>query len=95
MGLIQSAGYRGLGFAMAFESIFPFIPSELIIPFGGFLASQGVMTIPEAIIASIIGTYIGMIPVYLLGYWSDEERVMAFIARYGKYFFVTTKAAQR
>jgi membrane protein DedA with SNARE-associated domain len=43
---------------MFLENVFPPIPSELIMPFGGFLAGQGTMSLGGVILAGVIGTYI-------------------------------------
>ncbi len=39
--MIQSLGYAGLAFLMLAENLFPPIPSEVILPFTGFLIGQG------------------------------------------------------
>jgi len=43
--LVSQFGYWGLFVACFFENLFPPIPSELIMPFGGILAARGEMTI--------------------------------------------------
>ena len=69
-------GYEGIAFAMFLENIFPPIPSELIMPFGGFLAGQGSMQLGYVILAGVIGTYIGVLPFYLIGYRLHKHRLL-------------------
>ena len=46
VNLIESSGYWGIALLMFLENVFPPIPSELIMPLGGFTASQGKLTLP-------------------------------------------------
>ncbi|MGL4609455.1 MAG: DedA family protein [Trueperaceae bacterium] len=86
-GIIGSLGYVGIAFLMMLENIFPPIPSELVVPFAGFLISRGEMNFIAVVIASSIGALLGTTFLYYLGLWFGEERLRLLLRRYGKYVF--------
>lgn len=53
---------------MFLENIFPPIPSELIMPLAGFTAAQGQLSFWGAVAAGIIGSVVGQLPLYYLGW---------------------------
>ncbi|MCI1661226.1 MAG: DedA family protein, partial [Bifidobacterium psychraerophilum] len=57
--LMEQAGGIGVGAAIALESIFPPIPSEIILPLAGFTAARGRLSLLEAIIWATIGSIVG------------------------------------
>lgn len=81
---ISLMGYAGVVFLMMLESmIFP-IPSELVMPFAGFLIAEGEMTFFWVIFSSIIGSLIGSLLSYYIGYKGGKR----FLIKYGKYFLL-------
>lgn len=56
-----------MGLFTLLETVFPPIPSEIILPLAGFLSQQGRMNIVAAIIASTLGAYAGALLLYWLG----------------------------
>lgn len=81
---ISSLGYFGVSFLMVLESmIFP-VPSELVMPFAGFLIAEGEMTFFWVIFSSIIGSLIGSLLSYYIGYKGGKR----FLIKYGKYFLL-------
>jgi len=60
-------GYAGLGFLMALESMVAPVPSELVMPFAGFLVDQGRFTLLGGIAASSLGTFVGSMVGYYMG----------------------------
>lgn len=82
--ITQTLGYPGVVFLMALESTAIPLPSELILPFAGFLSATGEFNIWFALIASIIGSLIGSLFSYWMGYYGGNKFVLAF----GKYFFL-------
>ncbi len=69
MDLINSAGYIGIVLTVGLEyACFP-MPSEVILPFVGFIASSGSITLPGAIIASTVAGILGSIICYYIGYF--------------------------
>ncbi len=88
--LISSVGYWGVGLAMFVESFFAPIPSEIILPFSGFVASQGSMYIVGVIAVATLFAYLGSLPFYFIGRYG-EKSVMKFLEKYGKFLFISKK----
>lgn len=81
---ISSLGYFGVFFLMVLESmIFP-MPSELVMPFAGFLISSGDMTFLFVILSATIGSIVGSLLSYYIGKYGGYK----FVSRYGKYFLL-------
>ncbi len=89
--LIATLGYPGVALAMAIESACIPLPSEIIMPFSGFLVSAGTFTLLGITIAGTIGGLIGSLAAYALGYWGGETVVRDVIRKYGKYVFIKEK----
>jgi membrane protein DedA with SNARE-associated domain len=81
--LIEQFGYWGVFFLIALENIFPPIPSEVILTFGGYMTSQTSLTIPGVIIASTVGSVFGAIILYCLGTILNVTKLEGIIERYG------------
>ncbi len=77
-------GYPGVTFLMALESMVVPLPSELILPFAGFLSASGQLNFYLAWIASVFGSLIGSLISYAMGYYGGER----LIRRFGKYFLL-------
>ncbi len=76
--IVNNFGYMGIVILIAIENIFPPIPSEVILTFGGFATTISNITVVGAIIASTIGSVIGAILLYWLGLVLNEERIDKF-----------------
>ena len=63
----QWIGYGAILLAMFLENLIPPIPSELIMPLGGFYVSQGQLDFLPVVLAGLIGTVIGALPWYGIG----------------------------
>lgn len=87
--IIQTLGYPGIVLVMAAENLFPPIPSELVMPFAGFMAREGTFNIVAVIIAGMIGSVIGALILYWFGAWANEVVVRRFIRRWGRYAFIS------
>ncbi len=70
---ISSMGPMGVALLMAIESCNIPLPSEAILPFAGFLVSEGHMTIHQAAFAGAFGCILGSIPSYYLGYFGGRK----------------------
>jgi membrane protein DedA with SNARE-associated domain len=82
--IIAQIGYPGILILMALESTMVPIPSELVMPFAGFLALKGVFSLPLVIAMNTCGAIIGSLGCYYIGSWGGKP----LIDRYGKYLFV-------
>lgn len=65
--IMNNFGYIGIGLLILIENIFPPIPSEVILTFGGFMTTQSEMTVLGVIVISTIGSVLGAIILYLIG----------------------------
>ncbi|MFA4844566.1 MAG: DedA family protein [Candidatus Margulisiibacteriota bacterium] len=83
-GTISAVGYLGVLVLMTLESACIPIPSEIIMPFSGFLASTGKLSIWGITLAGAFGNLIGAVITYAIGYYGGRP----FVLKYGKYFFI-------
>lgn len=82
--IIEFLGYPGLIILMALESmIFP-LPSELVMPFAGFLVAEGKMNFWLVVSMSTLGSIIGSLISYYIGLWGGNK----FVLKLGKYFLL-------
>ncbi|NLF77623.1 MAG: DedA family protein [Chloroflexi bacterium] len=94
--IIAALGYPGITLVMFLENIFPPIPSEIVMPFAGFLvADNGEMTFPGIVIAGTLGSVLGALVIYYVGVWADDLVIRRFIRRYGRYFTVSEQDLDR
>jgi membrane protein DedA with SNARE-associated domain len=81
---INSLGYAGIFLLMLAESLFPPIPSELIIPFAGFSAANGTLNLWLVLLSATVGAVVGMLPWYFAGRLFGLERVRWLADRFGR-----------
>ena len=85
---ISQYGYWGIILLMALESATLPVPSEIVMPFAGFLVwEQGVMNLPGVILAGTIGCTLGSIAAYAVGYYAGRPVIL----RYGKYVLLSER----
>lgn len=82
---ISSWGYLGVGALMAIESACIPLPSEVIMPFAGFLVAQGKFSLLGVTLAGAIGCVAGSIIAYAVGALGGR----GFIEKYGKYILIS------
>ncbi len=85
IGVISSMGYGGIVLLMAIESACIPLPSEIIMPFSGFLVFKGEMSLLFVALAGAIGCVLGSIPAYYLGAVGGRPLV----EKYGKWILVS------
>lgn len=83
--LITDAGYVGIAALMFAENVFPPIPSELIMPFAGFVAARGELSLPGVILAGSFGSLAGMHVWYEVGRAIGARRLERWAARRGRW----------
>ena len=83
-------GYLGIFFLIAVENLFPPIPSEVILTFGGFMTTFSELSIPGVVLFATLGSTAGAVVLYLIGYILNESRVRSLVERWGKYVRLTT-----
>lgn len=77
--MINQFGYIGIILLIALENIFPPIPSEVILTFGGFLTTYTELNLWGVIFAATIGSVIGAIVLYFVGRFLNKERLMKLV----------------
>jgi membrane protein DedA with SNARE-associated domain len=82
---MQQLGPFGIGLLMFLENVFPPIPSELIMPLAGYLATQGDMNILTVIAAGTVGSLLGTLPWYYLGRRLGHEGVRRLARTHGRW----------
>ena len=87
--LISSSSYFGVYILMTLESALIPIPSEITLPFAGFLSTQGRMLFPVIILVGALGDLTGALISYAIGYFLEEEVIVGVIKKYGKIILVT------
>jgi membrane protein DedA with SNARE-associated domain len=87
MGVISNMGYGGIVLLMAIESACIPLPSEIIMPFAGFLVFKGEMVLWTVALAGALGCVVGSIPAYYLGMYGGRPLV----EKYGKWVLISHK----
>lgn len=85
IGTISRLGYGGIVLLMAIESACIPLPSEIIMPFSGYLVSTGEMNLWLVGLAGAVGCVLGSIVAYYAGAWGGRP----FIEKYGKYILIS------
>lgn len=75
ISIMNKFGYFGVFFLIAIENIFPPIPSEVILLFGGFVTTYSKINILGVIIASTLGSLVGALILYYIGKILNKERL--------------------
>ncbi|MEB3351490.1 MAG: DedA family protein [Cyanobacteriota bacterium] len=88
-------GYLALALAMLLENLIPPIPSEVILPLGGFLVQQGKLQLLPTVLACLAGTVLGALPWYAAGRLVKEERLTALLAAHGHWLGLDGTALAR
>ncbi|MGF6272487.1 membrane protein DedA with SNARE-associated domain [Massilia sp. UYP11] len=86
---MQSGGYLAVFALMALENIFPPIPSELIMPFAGFVAARGDLHVVGVLLAGTAGSVAGALPWYYAGKVYGKERLEKFADKHARWMTVT------
>jgi membrane protein DedA with SNARE-associated domain len=85
LSMMQQYGYPGIALLMALENIFPPIPSELILTFGGLLAAYAGVDLWLVIASATVGSLLGAILLYLIGRLLSPDRLkVLFAGRLGR-----------
>ena len=88
-------GYGAILISMFLENLIPPIPSELIMPLGGFYVSQGQLDFFPVVLAGLIGTVIGALPWYGIGRLVNEERLEQWLEKNGHWIGINPQELSR
>jgi membrane protein DedA with SNARE-associated domain len=84
---ISALGYSGVVLLMAIESACIPLPSEIIMPFSGYLVSRGEMSLWGVAVAGAVGCVLGS----LIAYWAGMYGGRPFIEKYGRYILLSRR----
>lgn len=82
--IVARLGYPGVFILVTLESTLVPIPSELVFPFAGFLASKGVFSLPVLLFINSAGAMLGS----GIGYWIGAAGGKPLLLKYGKYLLI-------
>lgn len=86
--VIEQLGALGVALLVILENVFPPIPSEIVLPFAGFVAQRGDGSVLVMILAATVGAVIGALVLYAIAALIGQVRLAAFIERFGRWFGV-------
>lgn len=95
MSVISSTGYLGIALLMFVENVFPPIPSEVIMPLAGYMATRDQLSIAAVIVAGTVGTVLGALPLYYLGRRIGRERLGEFADAHGRWLTLSRGDLER
>ena len=80
LSIMNQFGYIGVLLLIAIENVFPPIPSEVILLFGGFMTTYTELNVIGMIIFSTLGSLIGAIVLYYIGKILNKERLKKIVS---------------
>lgn len=80
-----ATGYGAIALVMLLENLIPPIPSEVVMPYGGFLVQQGRLELLPTVMAGLLGTVLGAWFWYGIGRLIHEERIAQWLDRHGQW----------
>ena len=92
--VINQFGYFGVALLVVIENVFPPIPSEIVLPFAGFVAQQGSgaaqsdTSVIGMMIAATVGSVVGALILYFVSAAIGPDRLRAFVEKFSKWFGV-------
>ena len=90
-GVVADLGYPGLFLLIVLESTMIPIPSLLVMPFAGYLASQGTFSLPVILVLNAVAAMTGSLISYAIGAVGGTP----LLKRYGKYMFIRQKDLEK
>jgi len=93
--VVETVGYVGVAALVALESLFPPIPSEVVLPLAGFVAGRGDASLVGMVLAATCGSLVGAWALYAVAALVGPDRLHRFVARYGRWFRLETSDLAR
>lgn len=87
--VVGAAGYWGIGLLMFVENAVMVVPSEVIMPLGGFASARGELNFWGVVAAGTVGSIVGQYPLYYLGYAVGHDRLRRLADKYGKWLTIS------
>jgi membrane protein DedA with SNARE-associated domain len=85
ISLVERTGYFGIALLMFAENVFPPIPSELIMPLGGYVATKGELNVIVVVLAGSFGSLLGAMFWYYIGRMVGADRLKRWASRHGRW----------
>ncbi|ASV66809.1 DedA family protein [Cytobacillus kochii] len=89
--VMEQFGYVGIFLLIMLENIFPPIPSEVILTFGGFMTTTTNLSVAGVVVASTLGSVGGAVVLYGVGLLIDIRKVERIVERWGHILRLTKK----
>lgn len=93
--VIESLGYVGVALLVVIENLFPPIPSEIVLPFAGFVAQRGDASVVVMIVAATIGSVVGALVLYGVSAAIGPQRLRLIVERFGRWLGVSPDDLRR
>lgn len=93
--LLARGGYLAFGWLMFIETVFPPIPSEVLVPLAGFLAAEGTFNLILVIVVGTVGSSIGAVFWYWVGWRVGETRLRKLAKKHGRWLTMTPQDVDR
>jgi len=93
--IMDTLGYPGIAILMFLEVVFPPIPSEVIMPLGGFASNKGSLNMFGVVTAGTAGSMAGAVVFYYVGKIVGTERLVMLADTYGKWLTVSGEDVQK
>lgn len=82
--IMADFGYIGIFLLIMIENLFPPIPSEIILTFGGFMTTVSSLNVVMVIIVATLGSVLGAILLYKVASYFGKERLTHIVLKYGR-----------
>lgn len=93
--VISTLGYVGITVLIALETVFPPIPSEVILPLSGSLSASGRFNAWLVLASATLGSVLGASILYAVGRFAGERRIGPWLDRYGKFLLLSREDLYR
>ncbi len=93
--LVENGVYAGIAFLMFLETVFPPIPSEVIMSLAGVNAAKGLLSLPGAILCGTVGAMAGNVAWFALARTLGMDRLRPFVQRFGRILTLDWREVER
>ncbi|EJU2996029.1 DedA family protein [Listeria monocytogenes] len=93
--IMADFGYIGIFVLIMVENLFPPIPSEIILTFGGFMTTVTSLNVVMVIIVATLGSVVGAILLYKVASYFGKERLTKIVLKYGRILWLKESDIER
>jgi len=95
ISFMSQYGYLSIFLLIILENVFPPIPSEIILPFSGFMTTYTYLNVAGMVGYATIGSVVGAVILYGLGHLLDVQRLERLVSRFGRYLMLDVSDVKR